>query len=317
MRNGPAVRRRKLGEELRSLRHTSGLTSRDAAGMLGWHQSKVSRIETGASGVTPRDVTLLLDVYGVDDRQLRSLLQALAGSAGGGGSGWWHAYRGLIPPQYRDFISLESQADAARTLETSVVPGLLQTADYARAVTRSSLDGLPPAQLDSLVEVRLARQSVLHAPRPLRLSAVLDEAVLRRGVGGPRVMEGQLRHLAHAAQLPHVTLQLLPFEAGSYIGLTGPFVIFSFPNTSDLDVVVLDHLTSSLYLERREDLEAYSSAFRTMQAHALSPERSLDLIAALCRGDEAEPSDCPRGARCPTVSHSPHPNGGAAAAAPG
>lgn len=285
MRHGPAVRRRKLGEELRSLRHTTGLTSREAARLLGWHQSKVSRIETGASGVTPGDVTRLLDAYDVNDVHLRSLLEALAGSAGGGGTGWWHAYRGLIPPQYRDFISLESQAGAARTLETSVVPGLLQTAGYARAVTESSLDGLPPGQLDSLVEVRLARQGVLHSQRPLRLSVVLDEAVLRRGVGGPQVMREQLEHLAQAARLPHVHLQLLPFESGSYIGLTGPFVIFSFPNISDLDVVVLDHLTSSLYLERREDLEAYSSAFRTMQAHALSPERSLDLIAAIGRGD--------------------------------
>ncbi|MFE3519571.1 helix-turn-helix domain-containing protein [Streptomyces sp. NPDC059166] len=317
MRNGPAVRRRKLGEELRALRHTSGLTSREAAALLGWHQSKVSRIETGASGVTPRDVTRLLDVYGVDDRQLRSLLQTLAGSAGGGGNGWWHAYRGLIPPQYRDFISLESQASTARTLETSVVPGLLQTADYARAVTRSSLDGLPSAQLDSLVEVRLARQGVLMGPRPLRLSAVLDEAVLRREVGGPGVMREQLRHLTEIAQLPHVTLQLLPFEKGSYIGLSGPFVIFSFETTSDLDVVVLDHLTSSLYLERREDLEAYSSAFRTMRAHALSPERSLDLIARIGRGGREEPEERPRGAPCPTVPQSTHPNGAAAAGVPG
>jgi transcriptional regulator with XRE-family HTH domain len=284
MQHGPVVRRRKLGEELRSLRQTSGLTSREAATLLGWHQSKVSRIETGTSGVTPSDVTRLLDAYGVDDTQLRSLLEALAGSAGGGGTGWWHAYRGLIPPQYRDFISLESQAGTARTLETSVVPGLLQTADYARAVTRASLDGLPPAQLDSLVEVRLARQGVLHARPPLRLSVVLDEAVVRREVGGPHVMRDQLHHLRQAAQLPHVTLQLLPFSVGGYIGLTGPFVIFSFPNISDLDVVVLDHLTSSLYLEGREDLEAYSSAFRTMQAHALTPERSLDLIAAVNRG---------------------------------
>ncbi len=284
MRHGPAVRRRKLGEELRNLRQTSGLTSRDAAALLGWHQSKVSRIETGASGVTPSDVTRLLDAYEVDDTQLRSLLEALAGSAGGGGSGWWHAYRGLIPPQYRDFISLESQAWTARTLETSVMPGLLQTADYARSVTRASLDGLPTAQLDSLVEVRLARQGVLHARRPLRLSAVLDEAVVRREVGGPRVMREQLHHLERVAQLPHVELQLLPFSVGGYVGLTGPFVIFSFPNISDLDVVVLDHLTSSLYLERREDLDAYSSAFRAMQARALSPERSLDLIAAVGRG---------------------------------
>ena len=285
MQHGPVVRRRKLGEELRGLRQTSGLTSRDAAGLLGWHQSKVSRIETGSSGVTPSDVTRLLDAYGVDDTHLRSLLEALAGSAGGGGTGWWHAYRGLIPPQYRDFISLESQARDARTLETSVVPGLLQTADYARAVTRASLDGLPPDRLDSLVEVRLARQGVLYARPPLRLSAVLDEAVLRREVGGSRVMREQLHHLAQVAQLPHVRLQLLPFSVGGYIGLTGPFVIFSFPNISDLDVVVLDHLTSSLYLERREDLEAYSAAFRAMQAHALSPERSLDLIAAVGRGE--------------------------------
>ncbi|GAA3007765.1 MULTISPECIES: helix-turn-helix transcriptional regulator [Streptomyces] len=285
MQHGPAVRRRKLGEELRSLRQTSGLTSREAAGLLGWHQSKVSRIETGVSGVRPDDVNRLLDAYGMDDPKLREVLGALAGSAGGGGAGWWHAYRGLIPPQYRDFISLESQARTARTLETSVVPGLLQTADYARAVTRASLDGLPSGQLDSLVEVRLARQGVLRSDPPLRLSAVLDEAVVRREVGGRRVMREQLRHLARVAQLPHVQLQLLPFSVGGYVSLTSPFVIFSFPTASDLDVVVLDHLTSSLYLERKEDLAAYSSAFRTLQAHALSPEHTLDLIAAIDRDD--------------------------------
>ncbi|WP_228992329.1 helix-turn-helix transcriptional regulator [Streptomyces sp. DH8] len=283
MLHGPAVRRRKLGEELRSLRHAAGLTSREAARLLGWHQSKVSRIETGASGVTPFDVARLLDAYAVRDTRLRSLLEVLAGSAGGGGSGWWHAYRGLIPPQYRDFISLESQASTVRTLETSVVPGLLQTAGYARAVTRASVGGLPEEHLDSLVEVRLTRQRVLRTNPPLRFTAVLDEAVLHREVGGPEVMREQVRHLARMSQLPHVRLQLLPFSVGGYIGLTGPFVIFSFPNISDLDVVVLDHLTSSLYLERKEDLDAYSSAFRTLQAHALSPERSLELITGIGR----------------------------------
>ncbi|MFH8482889.1 helix-turn-helix domain-containing protein [Streptomyces sp. NPDC018055] len=284
MLHGPVVRRRKLGEELRSLRHASGLTSRDTARLLGWHQSKVSRIETGASGVSPGDVTRLLDVYAVRDTQLRALLEVLAGSAGGGGSGWWHAYRGLIPPQYRDFISLESQASTVRTLETSVVPGLLQTAGYARAVTRASLEGLPPDDLDSLVEVRLTRQRVLRAKPPLRFTAVLDEAVLHREVGGPEVMRDQLHHLNQVAQLPHVELQLLPFSIGGYVGLTSPFVIFSFPNISDLDMVVLDHLTSSLYLERKEDLDAYSSAFRTLQTHALPPDHSLELVAAIRRG---------------------------------
>ncbi|MFF3244070.1 helix-turn-helix domain-containing protein [Streptomyces sp. NPDC002870] len=284
MRHGPAVRRRKLGEELRRLRLEAGLTSRDAGRLAGWHQSKVSRIETGASGVKAADVTLLLDVYGVGDPQLRALLETLAGAADGAGSGWWHAFRGLIPPGYRDFISLEANACAARTLETSVVPGLLQTPDYAHAVTRAALEELPAETVNSLVEVRIARQSVLRAERPLKLSAVLDEAALRREVGGCRVMREQLRQLAETAQLPHVRLQVLPFSVGGYVGLTGPFVIFSFPSTSDLDVVVLDHLTSSLYLERKEDLEVYSAAFHTMQKRALSPADSLDLIARISDG---------------------------------
>jgi transcriptional regulator with XRE-family HTH domain len=285
MQHGPAVRRRKLGAELRSLRTGSGLTSGEAARMVGWHQSKVSRIETGASGVKPADVRLLLDAYGVSDPQLREMLQMLAGSdEGGGRHHWWHAYRGVLPTTYRDFISLESQASAMRTLETSVVPGLLQTPEYARAVTRAAVGGLDDERLDALVEVRLARQDVLRSNPPLKLSAILDEAVLRREIGGPDVMSRQLARLIEAARLPQVRLQVLPFTAGAHVGVTGPFVVFSFSSTSDLDVVVLDHLTSSLYLERKEDLEAYSEAFNTLQFHALSPEDSLDYIAGIGDG---------------------------------
>ncbi|WP_367324839.1 helix-turn-helix domain-containing protein [Streptomyces sp. HUAS ZL42] len=284
MQHGPAVRRRKLGAELRTLRSRAGLTSGEAARLVGWHQSKVSRIETGTSGAKPADVRLLLDAYGVADPQLRELLVVLAGSDHVGGHHWWHAYRGVLPPTYRDFISLESQASAMRTLETSVVPGLLQTPEYARAVTRAAVDGLESERLDALVEVRLARQDVLRAEPPLELSAVLDEAVLRREVGGPEVMARQLEQLVEAARLPQVRLQVLPFAAGAHIGVTGPFVIFSFSRTSDLDVVVLDHLTSSLYLERKEDLRAYTEAFNSLQIHALSPEDSLDYIAAIGDG---------------------------------
>ncbi|GHH31086.1 helix-turn-helix domain-containing protein [Streptomyces rubradiris] len=285
MQNGPAVRRRKLGAELRTLRTGAGLTSGEAARLVGWHQSKVSRIETGASGVKPADLRLLLDAYGVRDRHLRELLLILAGSEETSGRHrWWHAYRGVLPPTYRDFISLESQASAMRTLETTVVPGLLQTAEYARAVTRAAVKDLDEDRLDTLVEVRLARQDVLRSDPPLTLSAVLDEAVLRREVGGPGVMARQRRRLMEAARLPQVRLQVLPFTAGAHIGLTGPFVIFSFPSTSDLDVVVLDQLTSSLYLERKEDLMAYSEAFNTLQFHALSPEDSLDYIAGIGDG---------------------------------
>lgn len=290
MQHGPAVRRRKLGEELRALRDRSGLTSGEAARLAGWHQSKISRIETGRSGVKVEDIRLLLDVYGdVVSAQQRALLEALSASAAGPapdedtgrGRQWWHDYRGLLPQEYRDFISLEAGARSARTVELSVVPGLLQTPAYARAVTRAALGGLPEPKVEALVDVRLARQSVLRADPPLELSAVLDEAVLRRAIGGAGVMEEQLRHLVEVARLPQVQLQVLPFSVGGHLGLTGPFVIFSFPNIADLDVVVLDHLTSSLYLERKEDLEAYSAAFRTIQAHALPPRDSSDLISAL------------------------------------
>jgi transcriptional regulator with XRE-family HTH domain len=285
MLHGPAVRRRKLGTELRALRTGAGLTSGEAARLVGWHQSKVSRIETGSSGVKPADVRLLLDAYGVGDAQLRELLLALAGSdEGGGRHHWWHAYRGVLPPTYRDFISLESQASAMRTLETSVVPGLLQTPEYARAVTQAAVGGLDDERLDALVEVRLARQDVLRADPPLELAAILDEAVLHREIGGPDVMARQRKRLMEAARLPQVRLQVLPFTAGAHVGITGPFVIFSFSSTSDLDVVVLDHLTSSLYLERKEDLQAYTEAFNTLRIHALSPEDSLDYLAGLDDG---------------------------------
>ncbi|MEV5610086.1 helix-turn-helix transcriptional regulator [Streptomyces sp. NPDC052225] len=281
MKYGPAVRRRKLGAELRALRVRAGLTSGEAARLVGWHQSKVSRIETGRSGVKPSDVLLLLDAFDAQDPRLRELIVALAGAEDTGGRHWWHAYRGLLPPSYSDFISLESQACRIRTLETSVVPGLLQTPEYARAVTRSVLVGMPERNIDALVEVRLARQDVLRGQPPLQMNAVLDEAVLRREVGGNGILARQLTHLMAAAHMPNVRIQVLPFSGGSHIGITGPFVVFSFPNTTDLDVVVLDHLTSSLYLERKEDLKAYTDAFDALVLHALSPEDSLEFIAQL------------------------------------
>ncbi|MFW6693030.1 helix-turn-helix domain-containing protein [Streptomyces sp. MAR4 CNX-425] len=290
MRNGPAVRRAKLGAELRRLRGVAGLTSGKAAERVGWHQSKISRIETGTSAAKAADVARLLDAYGVTDPELRALLESLATAPrDGDGDRWWSAYRELLPPAYRDFISLEAEASAVRTLETSVVPGLLQTRRYALAVTRAALAGAARHEVEALAEVRIARQSVLRAARPLRLHAVLDEAVLRRHVGGPGVMAEQLRHLRRMGALPHVRVQILPFSAGEHVGLTGPFVIFSYSRSSDLDVVVVDHLMSSLHLERKEDLRAYVHAFASLQASALSHEESMSFIAALGAGAKGAP----------------------------
>ena len=279
MERVPAVRRRRLGEELRRLRDLAGLTSGEAAGLAGWHQSKVSRIETGRSSVRAEDVTVLLDVYAVRDRDLRDLLATLAGN--GYQRGWWHDFRDVLPVEYRDFISLETGASRARSMENSVVPGLLQTHAYAEALTRDVMPQLGGRALDALVNVRVARQAVLHQDPPLELWAVLDEAVLRRSVGGPEVMAGQLHRLEQAAELPQVRLQVLPFTAGGHMGVTGSFVIFSFPSTSDLDVVVVDHLTSSLYVDRKEDIEAYGAAFDRLCDRALPREESAAMIAEI------------------------------------
>jgi len=290
MRNEPAVRRAKLGAELRRLRGRAGLTSGKAAELVGWHQSKISRMETGTSAAKAADVARLLDAYGVTDPGQRTLLETLATAPRGAREDrWWSEYRELLPAEYRDFISLEADASAVRTLETSVVPGLLQTRRYALAVTRAALAGAAAREVESLVEVRIARQAVLRSARPPRLHAVLDEAVLRRHVGGPGVMAEQLRHLRRMGTLPHVRLQILPFAAGEHVGLTGPFVIFSYSRSSDLDVVVVDHLMSSLHLERKEDLRAYVAAFASLQASALSHEESMSFVAALGAGAKEAP----------------------------
>lgn len=279
MERVPAVRRRRLGEELRRLRDLAGLTSGEAARRAGWHQSKVSRIETGRSSVRPEDVTVLLDVYEVRDRDLRDLLATLAGR--GYQRGWWHDFRDVLPVEYRDFITLETGANKARSMENSVVPGLLQTPDYARALTMDVLPDLSTREVDALVDVRIARQTVLRGEPPLALWAVLDESVLRRGVGGAEVMTAQLRHLEEAASLPQVRLQVLPFSAGGHMGVVNSFVIFSFPRIADLDVVVVDHLTSSLYVDRKEDIVAYGSAFARLSARALPRDESVAMIAGI------------------------------------
>jgi transcriptional regulator with XRE-family HTH domain len=282
MEPAPTVRRRKLGAELRRQRDRMGLTSEEAARLVGWHQSKVSRIETGRSGARPADVRALLDAYGVEDQSLRRVLGVLARD--GGKRGWWQSYRDMLPPAYMDFISLESEASTVRTLELNVVPGLLQTPEYARAVTGAVLPGRGADQVNALVDVRIARQVVLGREPPMQLWAVIDEAALRREVASAEVMRTQMLRLAQLATRPHVHIQVLPFTQGAHIGVTGSFVIFSFPYSGDLDVVSIDHLTSSLYLEREDEIRTYGSAFELLRSQALSPGDSLAFITEIADG---------------------------------
>jgi hypothetical protein len=272
------MRRRMLGAELRKSREGLGLTVDQAAERLGWHQSKVSRVETGRSGVRANEVGTLLDAYEINDPQTREALATLARE--GKRRVWWAPYSDVITHRYASFIAFEAEAASVRSFQTTLVHGLLQTPEYARAVTNALQPGTPQDEIDALVNVRLARQNAtLRRADPLKVWAIMDEAVLRREIGGAEVMTKQLRHLREASEEPNITVQVLPYQAGAHAGLHGSFTILEFPIRSDLDVVYADSLTSNLYLERDEDLALYSEAFDRLRAAALDVAPSRELIA--------------------------------------
>jgi transcriptional regulator with XRE-family HTH domain len=276
-RRSPTVRRRRLGIELRRLRDDAGLTIEQVAGALECSDSKISRIETGQVGATPRDVRDMLQLYGVAGQRRDALLQSAREARQ---RDWWQAYSDtLIVP----LVGMEAAASSIRVYETLLVPGLFQTRQYAGTVIRTVRPDLRPEEVERWVEFRMARQSLLARDLPPALSAVLDEALLRRPVGGPAAMGEQLHHLARVAVLPTVTLQVLPFAAGHHAGMSGAFTIFSFPEPDDPDVVYLEHTKSDLYLESEEEVRRYASAFDQLRAMALPPDDSVALVVALAR----------------------------------
>ncbi|MGH3329267.1 MAG: helix-turn-helix domain-containing protein [Streptomycetales bacterium] len=274
----PTVRRRRLGAELRRLREAAGLTMDEAGKGLERAESTISRIENARNAIRPLDVRLLLDLYGVTDKRARAALEALARDSRK--KGWWHTYADLLSPAYSDLISLEDDAEGVLTFELALVPGLLQTEDYARAVLTGGRMTAAAEEVETLVTVRMTRQAVLARPEsPLRLWAIVSEAALRQQIGGPDVMRAQLRHLVEAADRPNVTLQVLPFSAEAHPGSNGPFVVFEFPESTALDVVLLENLTSSLYLEQEPEVRRYTLAYEHLRAIALAPADSRKLIA--------------------------------------
>jgi transcriptional regulator with XRE-family HTH domain len=275
-RGGPTVRRRRLGTELRRLREDAGLTIERVAKSLECSESKVSRIENGQVGASPRDVRDMLELYGVPEREREPLIEI---AREGRQKGWWHAYRdvAVVPAS----ISLEDTASAIRVYAALLVPALLQTTAYASAILRALQPSLDQAQLDRWVELRIARQSLLTRIGAPTLWTVIDEAVLRRPVGGPGVIREQLDRLVEAATLPNVTLQVLPFAAGEHAGMDGGFTIFGFPKSAASDVVHLDNPTGDLYLETPEEIQQYDQVFGQLRAAALTPAESTDLLATL------------------------------------
>lgn len=278
----PTMRRRMLGAELRKIRERQAVTAEATAEAMGWHPSKISRVESGRSGLRAHEVKSLLDFYLVHDPDTRAALETLARE--GKRRVWWQPYNDVLTPRYLDFISFEAEASAARSFQTVLVPGLLQTPDYARTVIRALKPERPADEVNALVDVRLARQNAaLGREEPLTLWAILDESILRREVGGRATTAKQLMRLAEATDEPNVTLQVLPFGAGAHAGMLGPFVILKFPAQSELDVVYAEGLASSVYLERDTDRAAYSGTFDRLRAAALDVDPSRDAILRRAR----------------------------------
>ncbi|MFB7596436.1 helix-turn-helix domain-containing protein [Streptomyces sp. NPDC056160] len=270
----PTVRRRRLGQELRRLRELKGMTAEEVAERLLVSQSKISRLENGRRSISQRDVRDLCGVYEVaDHRVVDSLMQMAKDSRQ---QGWWHSF-GDIP--YSVYIGLETDAASLRVYDPQVVPGLLQTRQYAEALIAGALPETAPADIEKRVQVRMRRQERISAvENPLRLWTVLDEAALRRVVGNRSLMREQLEHLVEQSQLPHVTVQVIPFEMGAHPGLNGQYAILEFPDTADSSVVYIEGVTSDLYLEKANDVQKYSVMYEHLRAQALNVEQSREFI---------------------------------------
>jgi len=270
------MRRRQAGAELRRLRDAAGITIDQAAARLDCSASKISRMETGAGVQRPRDVTELLDFYEVTAEETRAELLALVRDSNE--QDWWHNYPDAVPRWFERFMAAESSAVSVEEFDCQLVPGLLQTPDYARAVMRAANTSLDDDEIDRRVVVRMERQNRLAGEDPLSLSVVLDESVLRRHVGGRDVMRAQLERLADRAAQPNITIQVLPFTLGAYAAFGHPFTIMSFPVPPGGEVVHMDQLHSGLYLERPSDLRRYRLAMNRLRAAALDAEQSRNAI---------------------------------------
>ena len=278
--HSPTVRRRRLALELRRLREAARLTCEEVADHLECSASKISRVETGRVSVSPRDVRDMLELYGVPAAQRESLVQLARDSRQ---KGWWHAYSDTMQPQFATYVGLESAASEIRIYEVSLIPELLQTEDYARAVIRSGMMSSPVEDIERQVALRMARQPAITRDDPPKVWAVLDEAALRRRVGGAGLMRLQLEHLLAQAALPNVAVQVIPFGGGAHPAMGRPFIILVFPERVDTDVVYLEDLTSALYLEDVAEVDRYNVFFNHLRATALSFDDSSALIASVLK----------------------------------
>jgi transcriptional regulator with XRE-family HTH domain len=281
MTTGPTVRRRRLGTELRKLRESNGYKLEEVAARLGVAPSTLSRIETGKAPTKSAYLNQMLEMYGVAEPGQRQVLVDMARE--GHRKGWWAAYDDVLPSGFDIYVGLEAETAAVRGYEISVVPGLLQTPDYARAVLREMFPRHEAEQIDRLVDLRMKRQRRFDDNPPLELWAIIDEAAVRRPVGGKQVMRAQLEHLLDMAQRPGITVQVLPFDCGAHAGHGGPFSILEFPNRTDSEVAYVESVAGYLYLEKDREVRARVESFDRLRAAALAPAASVDLLAQVAQ----------------------------------
>jgi transcriptional regulator with XRE-family HTH domain len=279
MAGSPSMRRRRLAAELRRLRAEASLSIEDVAGNLEWPGSKVSRIENRQVGVSPRDLRKLLDLYHVENGAYREELLEMGRRATE--RGWWQSYSSsVVTGPYASLIGLEAEAATIRSYEPELVPGLLQTADYARAILRAGRPTDTTKEIDRRVEVRLERQEVLTRtdPPPPKVNIVLNEGVLARRVGGPGIMRAQIEQLLRERDRANVAIQILPFSAGEHPAMLGPFYMLTFLDPADPGAVHIETISGSQGLEKPEDVRAYEVVWDAIQAKAVSPADSRAIM---------------------------------------
>jgi transcriptional regulator with XRE-family HTH domain len=278
---GPTLLRILLGSQLRQLRESKGVTREEAGYTIRASGSKISRMELGRVGFKQRDVADLLTLYGVVNADERAAVLAMLEEANA--PAWWHRYSDVLPTWFQSYIGLEASASLIRCYEVQFIPGLLQTEDYTRAVVKLGQGRLPPEEVERRVSLRKERQQILARPGPVRLWAVLDEAALRRPIGGRDVMRSQMEHLLSAIQGPNITLQVIPFAAGGHAAVGGAFTVLRFADPQMPDVVYTEQLTGALYVDRREEVDRYIEAMERLCVDAFPPTRTADVLVELLK----------------------------------
>jgi transcriptional regulator with XRE-family HTH domain len=270
-----------LGSQLRRLREAAGISANDAGYAIRATHSKISRMELGRVSFRERDVVDLLTLYGVDDQQEHTAFTALAREANV--PGWWHGSADLLPNWFEAYIGLEEAASVVRNYQVLLVPGQLQTAQYARAVVRLGLPSISEEELNRRVDLKMRRQSLLTQADGPHFWMILDEMALRRAPGTTEVMRGQIDHLIEVSELPSVTLQILPFSAGAHPAAGGPICILRFAEPDLPDIVYLEQLDTALYLDRQEDVDAHQVVMDRLSVQAAPDSETVQLLERIRR----------------------------------